>query len=356
MDQLSRARTLGAILERVNSHLDHGVATATPTEQVHHSAKAATKSSRKGGEGGVRRMTLKATDAHLPSGFPERALTPGGLVLITDDGRGVARSAVELLRDRGFKTVLVGPAGSAGPDALSLDFTSPEAVSAFADRVQSEGRIAGLLHALPLRDVKPAGLDAIQWETRMASEVRGLYLLARALGDDLASTGMVSGARLVAATGMGGGFASVSGAQIDFFAGHGGIAGLVKTLAREWSEVGARVVDLDPREASETLASRLVDELLTHDDRSEVGYLKGRRIVLKPVEVELDQSERHGVSLAEGDPILITGGARGITSAMAADLARRWRPTLLIVGSSATPGEKDAPDLVGVHEPAAIKG
>ena len=71
----------------------------------------------------------------------------------------------------------------------------------------------------------------------MATEVRGLYLLARALGDDLARTGMQGGARLVAATAMGGGFASVPGASADFFAGHGGIAGLVKTLAREWSEV-----------------------------------------------------------------------------------------------------------------------
>ena len=298
---------------------------------------------------------MEAHRTPLPTGFPERALVSGGLVLITDDGQGVARSAAETLRERGFKTVLVSSSTAPTADGVSLDFKSPAAVSALADRLRSEGPIAGLLHALPLREAPEAGLDPVQWQTRMAVEVRGLYLLARALGDDLARTGMLGGARLVAATAMGGGFASVPGSSPDFFAGHGGIAGLIKTLAREWSEVGARVVDLDPREPTDWLASRLVDELLTHDDRSEVGYLKGRRIALRPFEHELEGSQIRGVSLAEGAPILVTGGARGITATLVAELAHRWRPTLLIVGSSPPPTEKDVPELVGVKEPAAIK-
>ena len=32
--------------------------------------------------------------------------------------------------------------------------------------------------------------------------------------------------------------------------------------------------------------------------------------------------------------MLITGGARGITSLVAAELARRWRPTLLLIGTT----------------------
>ena len=356
MDQLSRAKTLGAIVKHVNSHLGNGHGGA-PSHNGHgaHSAKGKLRK----GHSGVRRMLLRAKSAPLPDGFAERSLPPGSLVLITDDRRGIARCAAARLQERGFKTLLVGQSGAADVDVVSLDFRSPDAVAMLAERVRAEGSVGGVLHALPLRDAPKPGLDAAQWQERMAIEVRGLYLLARALGDDLATTALQGGARFVAATAMGGGFASVpsdrGGAGADFFAGHGGIAGLVKTLAREWLEVGARVVDLDPREAADLLAARLVDELLTHDDRSEVGYLGGRRIALKAVETELDGFESGGVSLEEGDPILITGGARGITAAMAADLARRWRPTLLIVGSSAPPALEDASDLAGVVEPAAIK-
>ena len=42
-------------------------------------------------------------------------------------------------------------------------------------------------------------------------------------------------------------------------------------------------------------------------------------------------------SLAPGEPVLITGGARGITSLVAAELARRWRPTLLLIGTTPPP-------------------
>ena len=136
MDQLSRARTLGAIIERVNSHLDQHAPKAIKPGS--HASKTSVKASRNGHHG-VRRMILEAKDAPLPTGFQERALVPGGLVLLTDDGRGVARAASESLRDRGFKTLIVGTAGSRTSDVVSIDLTSPAAVSKLAERARSGG-------------------------------------------------------------------------------------------------------------------------------------------------------------------------------------------------------------------------
>ena len=42
------------------------------------------------------------------------------------------------------------------------------------------GTIRGIVHALPLRERAPAALDLAEWRARMGSEVRGLFLLARA--------------------------------------------------------------------------------------------------------------------------------------------------------------------------------
>jgi NAD(P)-dependent dehydrogenase (short-subunit alcohol dehydrogenase family) len=53
--------------------------------------------------------------------------------------------------------------------------------------------------------------------------------------------------------------------------------------------------------------------------------------------------------------VLVTGGARGITAAVALELARRYRPTLLVVGRSAMPPETESADSAGLTAPAALK-
>ncbi len=121
------------------------------------------------------------------------------------------------------------------------------------------------------------------------------------------------GACLIAATALGGALASAGHAPDEFFPGHGGIAGLVKTLAREWPEVRARVVDFDPTGAVEMIAASLVHEFLTDDRRIEVGYLDRQRVALRPAEAPLVEPEPPGcgIELAGGEPLIVTGGCAG---------------------------------------------
>ena len=53
--------------------------------------------------------------------------------------------------------------------------------------------------------------------------------------------------------------------------------------------------------------------------------------------------------------MLISGGARGITALVAAELARTWRPTLLMVGTTPLPGESESADTAGLTGEAEIK-
>jgi acyl transferase domain-containing protein/NAD(P)H-dependent flavin oxidoreductase YrpB (nitropropane dioxygenase family)/NAD(P)-dependent dehydrogenase (short-subunit alcohol dehydrogenase family) len=340
MDQLSRARTLGAIVEHVTRRLASRAGNGVSIGSA------------------VRRMTIEAVDAPIRSTKSAGGLVSGGMILITDDRRGIGTAAEARLLSLGYRAVRVvhnvSDTSSEGK-AWCVDLTSEDSVARLVDRARSEGRLAAILHALPLRKCPDAGLDAAVWSERLSTEVRGLFLLARACARDLEEAARQGGASLVAATGMGGGFASLTDPPGEFFAGHGAISGLVKTLAREWPRVRARVVDLDPSEEPERLAERLASELLADDDRAEVGYRRDRRISLRAVTSERSGSDGRGVSLRPGEPILITGGARGITAAVAADLARRWRPTLLLVGSSPMPAAEDAPDVAGRTSPTELK-
>jgi NAD(P)-dependent dehydrogenase (short-subunit alcohol dehydrogenase family) len=152
---------------------------------------------------------------------------------------------------------------------------------------------------------------------------------------------------LIAATAMGGAFASGGEPPAAFFAGHGGLAGLLKTLAREWPGVRTRCVDLDPNADAEVLAAHLVHEVLADDARSEVGYLNGRRMALGHLDAPLSRSSDAKSALAPGEPLLVTGGARGITAAVVAELAQRWRPTLLLIGTSPLPPDAEDASTAG---------
>jgi NAD(P)-dependent dehydrogenase (short-subunit alcohol dehydrogenase family) len=53
--------------------------------------------------------------------------------------------------------------------------------------------------------------------------------------------------------------------------------------------------------------------------------------------------------------VFITGGARGITAAVALELAKAYRPHLVLVGRSPLPEEQESPNTVGVTDTAELK-
>lgn len=342
MDSLSRAKTLGQVIDKVAATLESRK--PSPPIRVVGADKSQAAETAGVSISAVRRLTLAAVDAPLAGAAD--GLATGGVVVMTDDGRGVARSLETALRAEG-RAVEILP-----PD--KVDFTSPSSVSAALDEVRSSGPIAGIIHALPLRPSKPAGLDAAEWNRRMGTEVKGLFNLARSAADDLERASRQGGSCLIAATAMGGSFSVAGAASDDFFPGQGGVAGLMKTLAREWPEVRARVVDLDPTEPPDRLARRLAAEALSDDGWPEVGYHAGRRIRLRTVPDALDRTTPE-FAMSPGEPLLITGGARGITAAIAGELARRWRPTLLLVGSSPQPSNEESSATAGLTAGAELK-
>ena len=272
-------------------------------------------------------MVLEVVEAPLESPPRTAGLMTGGIVLVTDDGRGIARAFAADLRARGYRVIRVDARrGARGRGRvgryLRLGRSHVAGGGGHPARPGPRARPAGgpgACAAAP-RDApggaRPGRLDGADGPRAARAVPAGPGGGRRTL-----PRGQGGGACLVAATGLGGAFASAGTAPDDFFPGHGGIAGLVKTLAKEWPDVRARVVDLDPTGDVEMLASHLVQEFLAADSRIEVGYLERRRVALRPIEAPLPQDAEPAwaVSLAPEEPIIVTGGARGSP--------RRSRPT-----------------------------
>jgi NAD(P)-dependent dehydrogenase (short-subunit alcohol dehydrogenase family) len=278
-------------------------------------------------------------------------------VLITDDGQGIARTLADRLQELGQSVVLVRMAAGSASTAsgqFQADLTDAHSVDDLLQRIRKQlGPVGGLIHLLPLADA-PAGET---WPERMRREVKSLFLLARGLADELCRCAGSGNALLLAATAMGSPADAGNGhaAGDAFFPGSGGVGGIVKSLAHEWPEVLVRVIDLDREEAPAELADRLLAELGDPDGPIEIAYDGARRTTPQCLPAPLDSRQPSTIALGSEATILLTGGARGITAAVALELARRYRPNLILVGRSALPEKEEAAATASLTSPADIK-
>ncbi len=137
----------------------------------------------------------------------------------------------------------------------------------------------------------------------------------------------------------------------------GGVAGLIKTADKEWPHVACKVIDIDGRSASETLADDVVDECLL-SGALEVGLIRRDNTVWRktPVLTETALSDTGSTPpLAPGEVVVISGGARGITSEIAVALACQWQAKLMLLGRSPEPTPEEPDWLHRLNSEADIK-
>jgi NAD(P)-dependent dehydrogenase (short-subunit alcohol dehydrogenase family) len=283
------------------------------------------------------------------------------VTLLTDDERGVGRILAEELRARGREIALVrlgDVTAETHPGNYTTDLGSPDSVARLLDTVRRrQGPVGGIIHLLPLRSgVCFEEMDFESWRQRLRVETKSLFSLVKGLIADLDGATRGEPACVLAATAMGGNFGNGRSFETNgFFPGQGAILGLLKTLGQEWPHLRVKAVDLDPEEAIESLAARLLAEVTDGDEELEVGYAGRSRLTLQPRAAPVDRAGSTGLSPDDSWVILVTGGARGITAEVAIELAQQYRPTLLLVGRSPMPEAEESPSTGGLPVGHALK-
>ncbi|MFH1418137.1 MAG: SDR family NAD(P)-dependent oxidoreductase [Planctomycetota bacterium] len=260
----------------------------------------------------------------LPKATPgSLSIASGHELWVTDDGSSLASAIADRLASAGHTPRLVDPLS-----AINAGHATP---------------VGGLI--LVGRPGKPAGPT---WEPTSEAELKAAFALLKHVAGDLRRAASRGGAILATVARMDGAFGLLGRGGFD--PTHGGLAGLIKTAALEWPEVHCSAIDMTLDWNDAEAASAVVDELST-DGPIEVGLSPNGRRGLETVSAPVSAGTP---ILWEGDVVVVTGGARGVTAAAALALAQDCRTTLVLLGRSAPP-DGEPQWLAGMETEADVK-
>ena len=227
-----------------------------------------------------------------------------------------------------------------------------------SDALQHAFRQRGILSKRIHTDQKPAvgplaGLLIVSPEQVCLDMLKRAFTVIRNYGPELEQASAHGTAFLTSVSRLNGKFGLGSDAIAQPLSA--GLGGIIKTAAREWPQVHCKSIDISEAwENHQKLADAIVSEVLL-DGPLEVGLSQQGPIALELTpEAPLPSNSGDGALLCRAELVLVSGGARGISAAIAIALARHYQPTLVLLGRSPEPFAE--PDwLQGVIGERAIK-
>ena len=147
-----------------------------------------------------------------------------------------------------------------------------------------------------------------------------------------------------------------------------GLAGLFRAIGSEYPDCLARYVEFDRVASADEITARLLGELLAGAQEPAVSYAGNTRYrrELVPAELSIDagdgaasggpgSAETRAIGLTSDSVIVLIGGARGITSRIARELAAASHCRIELIGRTPAPDESLPDDTEGASGAVALR-
>ena len=157
----------------------------------------------------------------------------------------------------------------------------------------------------------------------------GLFTAVQKWVDIHEEQGTTAGASLSCITRMGGDFGFASG--VANLAGCG-LPGLLKGVRRDAQSLRIKAIDFDTATPAHDVAELLLHELASSCGELEIGHRDGRRYVVQAIATSSDLQQ--APTIEEGGVWVVTGGGRGVTSAVARELGKHFGLKLHLLGTA----------------------
>jgi acyl transferase domain-containing protein/NADP-dependent 3-hydroxy acid dehydrogenase YdfG len=276
--ELGKLRSLGQIVEQLRGGVPAPVVPAVTEPPAATEKKT-----------DLRRLTVHAVTNPAPGlGMAQLRRRP---IFITDDTAGIAPLLAARLGERGVHATVVA---EAPPDAHGVIF------------------LGGLRRVASVDDAIAINREAFHNARKVAATLEqrgGLFVTVQDTGGD-----------------FGLGTCEPTRAWL------GGLAGLARTAAREWSLAAVKAIDCEcgARPAA-AIAAAIAHELFHGGAALDVGLrADGSRVTLESVPAEVAVSDT--ARITSSSVIVATGGARGVTAAALIALARAFHPRIVLIG------------------------
>lgn len=192
----------------------------------------------------------------------ERFSLAGRTALVTGAGSGLGRAAAVALAEAGAWVACLDinlegaeeTARRVGGGAWALDVSDAEAVErTVSDLADRRGRLQALVNSAGIAGRGAAfSHDEATFDRLLAVNLKGTFLMCRAVGGRMAEAGGGSIVNIASIAGLVGYPGSVG-----YQASKGGVVQLTRTLAVEWAEAGVRVNAVAPGQVGTELVRKM---------------------------------------------------------------------------------------------------
>ncbi len=284
----------------------------------------------------IHRMVLQTIPLPLVRNEAEAVSLQGKTILVTaDNPEGVWQHLSSKIVKEGAKVVLLTEEKVPAFPSISVhevNFQDLAGLQSCCSNIQKEyGRISGVVHLAGLKkEPEMSSVNLSRWNAEVNRRIKSLFVIAQALQKNLEAQGF-----LLSATAMGGSMG------IDSFTAFtpisGGISGLTKSLGKEMTGVRVKVCDFSGKTTVPSMADAILQEILYGGNRTEICFPKGIRSTIQIVPSPISSGKNANLILNQESVFLISGGAQGITAAIAKDLAREFHPRMVLLGLVSIP-------------------
>jgi len=269
----------------------------------------------------IKRLVVRVDEADMPG--PGRADFAGQRLLVSLDSHGFARAVIERIQKQGGDVVTLGTEDADVIADLSELDGFQEAIEGFA---KTGPRITGYLHLAPLDAYFDRNSREFASDEDLNTTVKSMFLVLKTLYDQLDRPDTFIGTLT---------FDSVVFPYMDdcgeIHPLFSGLSGLLKTANKELENTRVKVVDFSykqPKKSLERIADLFLGELLSDDPRCEAGYRNRKRYVLS---MHPETARKDQPIVSDGDTLLVTGGAGGITYEILKQVVADYKVNLVIL-------------------------
>ena len=281
----------------------------------------------------IKRMVVRVDEADMPDSAA-RDFT-GKKILVSLDSHGFASAVIDRIKKLGGQVITMGRKGdnkSMDPD-LDLDLRDLAGTEKALESFKiSTPDVNGFIHLASLdyyfagKDTAVAKNTAPALDKKLNTTIKSVFVLVKSLFETLDRKENILGTIT---------FDSVI---FPYMTGCGkihpmfaGLSGLLKTVNKEMSDTRVKVVDFSykqPKKSIPRIADLFINELLSQDERCEVGYKNKKRYVLSMHQSIADKTEK---IVSVNDTLLVTGGAGGITYEIVKKMVETYGVNLVIL-------------------------